>query len=66
MRLVESLIEKPVAEESPINYRNNRKDGEIQLTDGLSKFRKREVIYAKDIEGIRCNTDNKIGYIEEL
>jgi len=40
--------------------------GEIQLTDGLSKLREKEVIYAKDIEGIRHDTGNKLGYIEAI
>jgi len=42
------------------------RDGEIQLTDGLSKLREREAIYAKDIEGIRHDTGNKLGYIEAI
>ena len=42
------------------------RDGEIQLTDGLSKLREKEVIYAKDIEGIRHDTGNKLGYIEAI
>jgi UTP--glucose-1-phosphate uridylyltransferase len=40
--------------------------GEIQLTDGLSKLREKEVIYTKDIEGIRHDTGNKLGYIEAI
>jgi UTP--glucose-1-phosphate uridylyltransferase len=40
--------------------------GEIQLTDGLSKLREKEVIYAKDIEGIRHDTGHKLGYIEAI
>jgi UTP--glucose-1-phosphate uridylyltransferase len=40
--------------------------GEIQLTDGLSKLREKEVVYAKDIEGIRHDTGNKLGYIEAI
>jgi UTP--glucose-1-phosphate uridylyltransferase len=40
--------------------------GEIQLTDGLSKLREKEVIYAKNIEGIRHDTGNKLGYIEAI
>jgi len=40
--------------------------GEIQLTDGLSKLREKEVIYAKDIEGTRHDTGNKLGYIEAI
>jgi len=48
-------------EETPIG-----RGGEIQLTDGLSKLREKEVIYAKDIEGIRHDTGNKLGYIEAI
>ena len=40
--------------------------GEIQLTDGLAKLRQKEVIYAKDIKGIRHDTGNKLGYIEAI
>ncbi len=42
------------------------KGGEIQLTDGLSLLRQKEVIYAKDIEGFRHDTGNKIGYLEAI
>lgn len=42
------------------------KGGEIQLTDGLSILRQKEVIYAKDIEGLRHDTGNKIGYLEAI
>lgn len=42
------------------------KGGEFQLTDGLSILRQKEVIYAKDIEGIRHDTGNKIGYLEAI
>lgn len=42
------------------------KGGELQLTDGLINLRKKEVIYAKDIEGIRHDTGNKIGYLEAI
>ena len=40
--------------------------GEIQLTDGLAKLREKEVIYAKDIEGVRHDTGNKLGYIKAI
>jgi len=42
------------------------KGGEIQLTDALMLLRQSEVIYAKDIEGKRHDTGNKIGYIKAL
>ncbi len=48
-------------EETPIG-----KGGEIQLTDGLAKLREKEVIYAKNIEGCRHDTGNKLGYIEAI
>jgi UTP--glucose-1-phosphate uridylyltransferase len=50
-----------VLKETPVG-----RGGEIQLTDGLSKLREKEVIYAKDIEGIRHDTGNKLGYIEAI
>lgn len=50
-----------VLKETPIG-----KGGEIQLTDGLAKLRQKEVIYAKDIKGIRHDTGNKLGYIEAI
>ncbi len=42
------------------------KGGELQLTDALQVLRQDEVIYAKDIEGIRHDTGNKIGYIKAI
>ncbi len=42
------------------------KGGELQLTDALMKLREEEVIYSKDIEGIRHDTGNKIGYIKAI
>lgn len=50
-----------VLEKTPIG-----KGGELQLTDGLAKLREREVIYAKNIEGHRHDTGNKLGYIEAI
>jgi UTP--glucose-1-phosphate uridylyltransferase len=84
IKLIESLVEKPLVEEAPSttaiigryvltpNIFDALKEtpvgrgGEIQLTDGLSKLREKEVIYAKDIEGIRHDTGNKLGYIEAI
>jgi UTP--glucose-1-phosphate uridylyltransferase len=84
IKLVESLIEKPLVEEAPsttaiigryvltpdvfdaLRETPVGRGGEIQLTDGLSKLREREVIYTKDIEGIRHDTGNKLGYIEAI
>ncbi len=48
-------------EETPIG-----KGGELQLTDGLAKLREKEVIYAKNIDGFRHDTGNKVGYIEAI
>lgn len=42
------------------------KGGEIQLTDALSNLLKKEAIYSKDIEGIRHDTGNKIGYLKAI
>jgi len=42
------------------------KGGELQLTDALALLREEEVIYSKDIEGIRHDTGNKIGYIKAI
>ncbi len=42
------------------------KGGELQLTDALMTLRKEEVIYSKDIEGLRHDTGNKIGYIKAI
>ncbi|WP_457621406.1 UTP--glucose-1-phosphate uridylyltransferase GalU [Persephonella sp.] len=42
------------------------KGGELQLTDALMTLRKEEVVYAKDIEGIRHDTGNKLGYIKAI
>ncbi len=42
------------------------KGGELQLTDALMTLRKKEVIYSKDIEGLRHDTGNKIGYIKAI
>ena len=53
--IFESLKETPIG-----------KGGELQLTDGLIQLRQKEVIYAKDIEGVRHDTGNKIGYLEAI
>jgi UTP--glucose-1-phosphate uridylyltransferase len=84
IKLIETLIEKPLVEEAPsttaiigryvltpdifdaLKETPIGRGGEIQLTDGLSKLREKEVIYAKDIEGIRHDTGNKLGYIEAI
>ncbi len=42
------------------------KGGELQLTDALMTLRKEEVIYSKDIEGMRHDTGNKMGYIKAI
>ncbi|WP_293443548.1 UTP--glucose-1-phosphate uridylyltransferase GalU [Persephonella sp.] len=42
------------------------KGGELQLTDALMTLRKEEVIYSKDIEGLRHDTGNKMGYIKAI
>ena len=42
------------------------KGGELQLTDALMILREKEVIYSKDIEGIRHDTGNKLGYIKAI
>ena len=42
------------------------KGNELQLTDALMTLRKEEVIYSKDIEGVRHDTGNKIGYIKAI
>ncbi len=42
------------------------KGGELQLTDALMLLRQEEVIYSKDIEGIRHDTGNKLGYIKAI
>ncbi|HIE59573.1 MAG TPA: UTP--glucose-1-phosphate uridylyltransferase GalU [Hydrogenothermaceae bacterium] len=42
------------------------KGGELQLTDALMILREKEVIYSKDIEGIRHDTGSKLGYIKAI
>ncbi|WP_456463320.1 UTP--glucose-1-phosphate uridylyltransferase GalU [Persephonella sp.] len=42
------------------------KGGELQLTDALMTLRDEEVIYSKDIEGLRHDTGNKMGYIKAI
>ncbi|MGB9766344.1 MAG: UTP--glucose-1-phosphate uridylyltransferase GalU [Sulfurihydrogenibium sp.] len=42
------------------------KGGELQLTDGLALLRNKEVIYSKDVEGLRHDTGNKIGYLKAI
>jgi len=42
------------------------KGGELQLTDALMTLRKEEAVYAKDIEGKRHDTGNKLGYIKAI
>ena len=42
------------------------KGGELQLTDALMTLRKEEAVYGKDIEGIRHDTGNKLGYIKAI
>ncbi|HHG75125.1 MAG TPA: UTP--glucose-1-phosphate uridylyltransferase GalU [Persephonella sp.] len=42
------------------------KGGELQLTDALMTLRDEEVIYSKDIEGMRHDTGNKMGYIKAI
>jgi len=42
------------------------KGNELQLTDALMLLREEEVIYSKDIEGIRHDTGNKLGYIKAI
>ncbi|WP_028951140.1 UTP--glucose-1-phosphate uridylyltransferase GalU [Sulfurihydrogenibium subterraneum] len=53
--IFESLKETPIG-----------KGGELQLTDGLIQLRQSEVIYSKNIEGVRHDTGNKIGYLEAI
>lgn len=42
------------------------KGGEIQLTDAMVNLLKKEAIYSKDIEGIRHDTGNKMGYLRAI
>lgn len=42
------------------------KGGEIQLTDAMVSLLKKEAIYSKDIEGIRHDTGNKMGYLRAI
>ncbi|NPA12829.1 MAG: UTP--glucose-1-phosphate uridylyltransferase GalU [Aquificae bacterium] len=42
------------------------KGGELQLTDALMNLRGKEAIYSKDIEGVRHDTGNKLGYIKAI
>ncbi|MEZ0324076.1 MAG: UTP--glucose-1-phosphate uridylyltransferase GalU [Hydrogenothermaceae bacterium] len=42
------------------------KGGELQLTDAMVNLLKREAIYSKDIQGIRHDTGNKLGYIKAI
>ncbi|MCX7760663.1 MAG: UTP--glucose-1-phosphate uridylyltransferase GalU [Hydrogenothermaceae bacterium] len=42
------------------------KGGELQLTDAMVNLLKKEAIYSKDIEGIRHDTGNKLGYLKAI
>lgn len=42
------------------------KGGEIQLTDAMVSLLKKEAIYSKDLEGIRHDTGNKMGYLKAI
>lgn len=42
------------------------KGGELQLTDAMVNLLRKEAIYSKDIEGIRHDTGNKLGYLKAI
>ena len=44
----------------------NDRTGEIQLTNGLKALLKRRPIYACQVEGVRHDTGNKLGYLKAM
>ena len=44
----------------------NDRTGEIQLTNGLKSLLKRRPIYAVQVDGVRHDTGNKIGYLKAM
>lgn len=44
----------------------NDRTGEIQLTNGLKALLKRRPIYACQVDGVRHDTGNKIGYLKAM
>ena len=40
--------------------------GEIQLTNGLRKLLQKRPIYAVEIDGVRHDTGNKLGFLKAL
>jgi UTP--glucose-1-phosphate uridylyltransferase len=42
------------------------KSGEIQLTNGLRKLLERRPIYAYEIDGVRHDTGNKLGFLKAM
>jgi UTP--glucose-1-phosphate uridylyltransferase len=42
------------------------KSGEIQLTNGLRKLLQSRPIYAYEIEGVRHDTGNKLGFLKAM
>ena len=44
----------------------NDRTGEIQLTNGLKSLLKRRPIYAVQVDGVRHDTGNKLGYLKAM
>lgn len=42
------------------------KGGELQLTDAMVNLLRKEAIYSKDIDGIRHDTGDKVGYLKAI
>ena len=42
------------------------RSGEIQLTNGLRRLRQTRAIYAYEIDGVRHDTGNKLGYLKAM
>src|SRR5687767_15037236 len=56
---VQDLVEKP-----PLHETAKDKSGEIQLTNGLRHLLKSRPIYAYEVNGVRHDTGNKLGFLK--
>jgi UTP--glucose-1-phosphate uridylyltransferase len=77
---ITSLVEKPRREEAPSNLAiiltpdifaaleitKSDRTGEIQLTNGLRELLTKRPLYACEIDGVRHDTGNKLGFLKAL
>jgi UTP--glucose-1-phosphate uridylyltransferase len=49
-----------------LEHVENDRTGEIQLTNGLKSLLKRRPIYAVQVDGVRHDTGNKLGYLKAM